>query len=259
MTRMLQFCAVIGSLLSALALHGATTITVRPDGTGTSNGDTFVTTGPSNNLTANNYGGGGAVAVSAAGLPQGEEKSVFRFDVSSVKSSFDSTYGVGAWTVTGVQLELTAVTPNSSVFNSPNAAGSFLVQWVPTDSWVEGSGTPAVPSASGLNWTGMAALTSGAESEGSLSFSGSLGTADYSLSPSSGLLGDISSGGQASFILSAADATMTAVFNSRSFPTSSSRPALIVTASALSVPEPGRTLFLVLGLVAGLLRRRRVG
>ena len=44
--------------------------------------DAFVSTGPSGNLSGNNYGGGGAISVSAPGLPQGEFQSVLKFDSS---------------------------------------------------------------------------------------------------------------------------------------------------------------------------------
>ncbi|MDB6140111.1 MAG: hypothetical protein JWO94_3183 [Verrucomicrobiaceae bacterium] len=253
-----QILAFLIPLFAAAAVHAATTVVVRPDSSGTANGDTFVTTGPSNNLTGNNYGGAGAISVSAAGLPAGEERSVIRFDVSTVKSSFDSTYGVGNWTLTGVQLELTATAPNNGVFNT-SAAGSILVQWVPNDGWVEGGGTPASPStvAGTLNWNGIAALATGAESEGTFSFlGGTTGTGDYALSASAGLLGDFMSGSQASFILSAADSTVSGVFNTRTFPTTGSRPALIVTA-VQTVPEPARAGLMLAGTAGLRLRRRR--
>src|SRR5690242_3498629 len=64
--------------------------------------DAFVTTGPSNNLISNNYGGGGTLALSAAGLANGEFQSVLQFDTSGAKSLFDSAYGAGLWSVQSV-------------------------------------------------------------------------------------------------------------------------------------------------------------
>src|SRR5580765_4086981 len=59
--------------------------------------DAFVTTGPANSLATNNYGAGGALALSATGSSQGEFQSVLRFDTSTAKSAFDSLYGAGSW------------------------------------------------------------------------------------------------------------------------------------------------------------------
>lgn len=253
MSATLKLCA-LAAALAAAPLPAATTVTLRPDGTGTSNGDAFVTTGPSNNLTGNNYGGAGAITVSAPGMPQGEQRSILRFDISTATSSFNTAYGVGQWAITGAQLELTAATPNNGIFNA-NAAGSFLIQWTPNDSWTEGTGNPNTPSGTGVKWTDIAGLATGAESEGAQSFSGANGTVDYTLSPSSGFLNDIASGGPVSFILSTTDPAMSALFDSRSFGTASGRPALILTAAA--VPEPGRVGLLLFAGLGTLLRRRR--
>lgn len=245
-----QLCTFIALLFAVSAGHAATTIQA--------SADTFVATGSgATDRTANNYGGAGAVAVAAASTGVGEERSVLRFDVSTAKASFDSTYGVGNWTITGVQLELTATGPNNPIFNQPsNIAGSILVQWVPTDSWTEGTGTPASATTNGLVWTGIGALGTGAENEGTISFGGgNSGTADYTLAPGSGLTADLLSGGQITFILSAADGNVSAVFNSRTIGTVASRPGLILTVAP--VPEPGRVLLLLAGMAGMTLRRRR--
>ena len=49
--------------------------------------DAFVTTGSANDLATNNYGGAGALALSAAGSSKGEFQSVLRFDTSGAKST----------------------------------------------------------------------------------------------------------------------------------------------------------------------------
>ncbi len=249
-----KFCALAAAFATALPLQAATTVTLRPDGTGTANGDALVTTGPSNNLTGNNYGGAGAITVSAPGMPQGEQRSILRFDISTATASFNSTYGVGGWTVTGAQLELTAAAPNNGIFNA-NAAGSFLIQWTPNDSWTEGTGNPNTPSGTGVKWTDIATLATGAESEGTQNYNGALGTVDYTLAPSAGLLSDITAGGPVSFILSTTDPAMSGLFDSRSFGTASARPALILTASA--IPEPGRAALLWLAGLGVAWRRRK--
>src|SRR5215472_5783797 len=91
--------------------------------------DAFVTTGPSGDLSNNNYGGAGAIAVSAPGLAQGEFQSVLQFGLSGAKASFDSQFGAGQWTIQSVTLQLTATAPNNPIFNS-NAPGQFSISWM---------------------------------------------------------------------------------------------------------------------------------
>ena len=86
--------------------------------------DAFVTTGPSGNLVGNNYGAAGALALSAPGLPQGELQSVLQFNLGGALSSFNSTFGVGQWSIQSVTLLLTAAPANNTIFN-PSSAGVF--------------------------------------------------------------------------------------------------------------------------------------
>jgi len=71
------------TLLLAVPAHAAT-FALNPSA------DAFVTTGPSGNLTANNYGAAGGLSVAASGLAKGEFQSVLRFDLSGAKTAFDS-------------------------------------------------------------------------------------------------------------------------------------------------------------------------
>lgn len=258
--RLLSFLPVLALATAAPNAGAATTVTLRPNGSsdGTTNGDAFVTTGPSGNLSGINYGGAGAIAVSAAGLANGTFASFLRFDVSAAKAQFDSTYGIDSWVLDTVVLQLTTSNANNAIFN-PNSAGSFSVQWIGTDSWTEGSGTPAGSATTGVKWNDVPTLTSGAEAEGTFAIASVADgiTASYTLSPSAGLLADIENGGSVSLFLSAADSTMSAVFNSRSFGTASRNPAFILTASPVAVPEPAAPM-LILGIaVCGALTRRR--
>src|SRR5881396_864534 len=116
--------------------------------------DAFVTTGSNGSLSGNNYGGAGAIAVSAPGLPQGELQSVLRFDLSGAASSFDTIFGAGQWSLQSAVLQLTATPPNNPVFNA-QAAGSFQVSWMQSDSWTEGTGTPGSPGSSGITFTSL--------------------------------------------------------------------------------------------------------
>ena len=249
----------------ALALvgtaHSATTVTLQPDGTTANDGDTFVVTGPTNALVGNNYGGAGALGVSAAGTSKGAFDSVLRFDTSSAASTFSTAYGANNWAISSIALQLTVANPSgNALFNSPNAAGQFLTQWLQSDVWTEGSGTPAGPTTTGLTWNSLASLVAlGVESEGSSTYNGdAVGTTlTFTLTPSAGLTNDVLSGSQTSLMLSAASTGMTALFNSRNNGVAASRPALIITASALAVPEPGRFLLLLMGLTGIIIRRRR--
>lgn len=252
---------ILPVLLAALlisAARAATTITLQPGGAGSSNADAFVATGPSNNLVANNYGAAGALAVSAAGLPKGVFDSLLRFDVSTVKSTFDGAYGMGGWNIDSIALQLTTSNANNAIFNT-NATGSFNVKWISNDAWTEGTGNPNTPTLDGVSWNDLAALTASAQLQDTFAIASIADgvTASYTLStPTAGFLSDLTAGtGSTSLFLDAADSSVSAVFNSRNFGTSTRRPALIVTASA--VPEPGRALLLLAGAGFAALRRRR--
>src|SRR5436190_7014118 len=86
-------------MISLLCLNGlAATFMLNPVA------DAFVTTGPSGNLSNNNYGGAGALSVAAPNLSQGEFQSVLQFNLSGAKSAFDSQFGAGQWTIQSVTL-----------------------------------------------------------------------------------------------------------------------------------------------------------
>src|SRR5712671_3821304 len=114
--------------------------------------DAFVTTGPSANLSGNNYGGAGALSVAASGLSQGEFQSLLQFNLSGAKSSFDTQFGIGQWSIQSIALQLTATAPNNAIFNA-SAAGQFTVSWMQNDGWTEGSGTPMTPTTTGITFS----------------------------------------------------------------------------------------------------------
>jgi hypothetical protein len=99
--------AVILPTLVSLAAHGAS-FNTNPTA------DAFVTTGPSGNLSGNNYGGGGAISLSAPGLPQGELQSVLQFSLGGAFNSFNTTFGVGQWSIESVTLQLNAAAANNA-------------------------------------------------------------------------------------------------------------------------------------------------
>lgn len=218
--------------------------------------DAFVTTGGDTVLSGNNYGGAGALAVSGAGLPKGEQQSAMQFDLSGALSSFNSTFGAGQWSVASVTLQLTATSPNNAIFNT-SAAGMLGITWMQNDSWQEGGGTPSSPGGTGITFTSLqGSFTSGNdESLGAFAFSGGTsGVFTYTLGLTSGFMADVLAGGSVSLRLRAADGTVSGVFNSRSFGTAASRPTLTIVA----VPEAGTAVFLSgCALVPAMRRRRR--
>jgi hypothetical protein len=198
-----------------------------------------------------NYGGGGVFVVSAPGLPEGEFRSLLRFDLASAKSSFDSAFGAGNWSLSSAALQLSAASPNSPIFNS-SAAGQLSATWMQNDSWVEGAGAPTTPDTNGVTWNSLPSfLSAGDQSLGTFAFSGATsGTVNYSLALSPGLVSDTAAGGLTSFLLSAApgDTTVSGAFNSRSFGTAIRRPLL--TLNAVAIPEPSTWVLAGCGILA---------
>lgn len=254
------------------AAHAATVLLqngVQPSAAYAGTIDAFVTDGTTNNASpTSNYGGAGAIAVSAptAVAPantQGEFRSLVQFDTAPAKSSFDSQFGSGGWNVTGVQLVLTAQSPGNPIFNGSgttpvNTAGNIDIRWLADDSWVEGTGSPGAPGATGLTFNTLAGFTgAGDEALGTYSFNGAtsgLFTTNLGLTP--GFVTDLLGGGKSTFeLLASPGSQVSGVFFSRNHSTVGNHPILSI--SAVAVPEPGRFLLLFLGSVAMLFPRKR--
>ncbi len=234
--------------ISILVAAAATLLTT---GTTAGHADTFSLTPTADAFVAaaqpaNNYGGGGGLGIAAAGLPRGEFQSVLRFDTSAARAQFDATYGAGQWAITAVTLRLTATSPNNPIFN-PQAAGLFRVHWMNNDSWIEGTGTPSSPAATGVTFATLPTFISPGDTLlGAYAFAGGTsGASAYPLTPEPGFAGDVSAGGLVSLRLEAADPAVAYVFNSRSFGTPDARPTLTITA----VPEPQHPLVVMLGVL----------
>jgi len=246
--RLLVWCGILlGLLLYDRAF--AVSASINPSA------DAFVTTGSGGSLTAYNYGGAGALSVAAPGLSGGEFQSVLQFGLSGVKSSFDSQFGVGAWSLQSVTLRLTAAFPNNAMFNSP-AAGQFRVAWMQNDGWIEGTGTPQTTSIAGISFSTLSNFVSGSDQVlGTFSYNGATsGNASYSLSPAGSFAADIMAGNIVSLRMYAVGSSLSYVANSRNFSTGSQWPLLTV--SAIAVPEPGVAALGGMGLLLFVSSRR---
>jgi hypothetical protein len=235
---LLSFVFTFFSLLATLPIWAASS-SLNPSA------DAFVTTGPTGNLSNNNYGGAGAVSIAAPNLSQGEFQSVLQFNLASVKSAFDGQFGVGQWSIQSISLQLTATAPNNAIFNS-SAAGQFSISWMQNDGWTEGTGTPQTPTTTGLTFSTLNTFLSPAdENLGTFNFNGTTsGNTTYTLGLTPSFSADILAGNTVSFRMFAADTSVSALFDSRSFGTASARPSLTITA----VPEPASIALGLTGL-----------
>ena len=237
----------------------------------TSTADTFVCGGSTNGSAGSpslNYGGAGALMISATGTTKGEIQTLLKFDLSSIVASLNTTYGAGNWTVDKITLQLgtnfgtQGGQPNNAIFNTINT-GLFKVDWLANDSWIEGTGNPGAGTTDGATYNSLATLESGSDrTVGTYTYTPvgntnppTIPAATYSLGLDSSLLSDVSGGNTVSFRLYAGDSGVGYLFNSRSYGTVANRPVLIVDA----VPEPGTAVLLAAGvaLLAGRSRRRR--
>jgi hypothetical protein len=258
--------AWLRTIFLALGLTGAAsaaTVTLTPMA------DAFVTAGsadPNAGSPNANYGAAGALQVSGSGSTEGEMQSLLQFNLASAKASFDSTFGVGNWSVDSITLQLgtnfgtQGVQPNNPIFNRING-GIFKIDWLANDNWSEGSGNPGAPTTDGVTFSALASLIgAGDETLGAFTYtpvgntnSPSVPPASYALSLEAGFLADITGGNLVSLRAYAGDAGVSYLFNSRSFPTTANRPTLVIDA----VPEPSASVILGFAVLAGFVWRRR--
>lgn len=248
-----RFIAICGALLTLTFLaRGDTTFTID-----TTTADAFLASGSPDNpvgtdLTSLNFGGAGTLAIAPASSTKGEFDSVIEFNTGAAISQFNTTYGIGNWQITSLTLSLASnfgvqgAQPNNAIFNTINA-GSFGIDWLGNDSWVEGTGsgmgTPGYPNNSFVSFNSIPILFSeGSASLGTYTYTppGNDVRLSYSLPLVSSLVSDAAAGGDVSLYFFAADNQVSYLFNSRSF--AANHPELTLTATA--VPEPS-TLVLV--------------
>jgi hypothetical protein len=262
-SNLLAMAALTGGVLIASPFGGMADTYVITNTTA----DAFLASGSAGNpaganLTANNYGGAGTLAIAPASSLKGEFDSIIKFNTTGAVSQFNTTYGAGNWIITGLMLSLASNTgtsgaiPGNNIFNAVSG-GNFGIYCLSVNTWVEGSGTPSAPSATGVNFNSISMLLAGSDSLGTFTYTppGNNVYANYLLPSDPSLVSDAVAGGDVSLYLSAADNQISYLFNSRTF--SSGRPALTLTIA--QTPEPA-TVSLLAAALGGILflRRRKI-
>ena len=227
--------------------------------------DAFLAGGPGGgpSLTANNYGGAGTLAIAPASSTKGEFDSVIMFNTAAAISAINTAYGAGNWTITGLTLSLASnvgtqgASPGNAIFNTINS-GAFEIDWLSDDSWVEGTGTPASPSATGVNFDSIPTLLSGSDILGTYNYAppGNAIYATYVLPLDPNLVANATAGGDLSLYFYATNGAVSYLFNSRS----GSAPHPELTLDVTPTPEPATVSLLALSLggVWWLGRRKRI-
>jgi hypothetical protein len=132
--------------------------------------DAFLCTGSPNyengaDLTGENFGAAGTLAISPASSSKGEFQSVIRFNLAGAVTQFNAAYGSNHWTVSGITLQLASnygvagSQPNNPIFNVISG-GQFVIEWLADDDWVEGTGTPNLPTTDGVCYDSLPDLLS---------------------------------------------------------------------------------------------------
>jgi hypothetical protein len=230
--------------------------------------DAFLASGSPNNpvganLTSLNFGSTGTLAIAPASSTKGEFDSVIQFNSTAAVTQFNSTYGAGNWQITGLKLLLASnfgtqgSQPGNNIFNTINA-GSFGIDWISDNSWMEGNGggmgTPGYPGNNMVSFNSIPTLLSGTtDSLGTFLYTppGNSSYLTYSLPLNADLVNDAAGGGAISLYFYAADNQVSYLFNSKEF--ASNHPEL--TLIATPTPEPG-TLSLLAASLGGLLAAR---
>ena len=215
---LLWLCALVLSAQAQLTYSGTTTA------------DAFLATGSPGNpvgtdLTGDNFGAAGTLAISPASADKGAFESVIRFNFSAAVALFNSAYGTNAWNVSAISLTLTSnygtngVQPNNKIFNVVSN-GNFVIEWITNDIWAEGTGTPALPTSDGVTWDSLPGLLSGpCKILGTNIYSppGINVPVTYPLPLDTNLITAIVSGGDTSLLFYAADNQIGYLFNSREY------------------------------------------
>lgn len=211
-------------LLMACAAHAQVTYT------GTTSADAFLPTGsPSNpigaDLTGLNFGAAGTLVIAPPSQAKGEFQSVLKFNMANAVALFNAAYGTNGWAITDISLDLTSnygtagVQPNNGIFGVITG-GKFVVEWLSDDDWLEGTGTPNLPTIDGVTYNSLPTLLSSPhEIIGTNTYSppGNNVHATYPLVLNQNLVNDIAAGGDVSLLFYAADDQIDFLFNSLTY------------------------------------------
>jgi hypothetical protein len=214
----------------------------------TDHADAFLATGSAGNpegtdLTGLNFGGAGTLVVAPATSAKGEFQSVLEFRLTNAVALFDANYGASNWVITGISLKLTCnygsngVQPNNLIFPVIHG-GNFVIEWLSTNGWFEGTGTPNLPTMDGVTCDSLPGLLSGPhEILGTHAYSppGNNVPVLYDLPLSTNMVNEILTGSDMTFLLYAADDQIGYLFNSYSYGRGN-QPLILVTAN-LERPE----------------------
>ncbi len=191
----------------------------------------------------NNYGGAGALSVSgpiatnAIGQQEGLLDSFMRFDVTSAVSNFNSSFGTGRWVVVSAVLDFFEQgDPLNTIFNQ--GVGPFEVQWIPDNSWAEGTGNPNDPTTDGIVWNEEPSVLNSNVDEllGTFVNGGTNGLVRLTLGMPSGFVSAISTGGLISFYMTApTNSPVGFTFHSHNFVDSTQWPFLEM--AAVQMPQ----------------------
>jgi hypothetical protein len=227
--RALAGCTLAAASLAPPAAAQVTTTVARGPAA-----DAFVCGAPLR--ASQNFGAAGALAIAPAGAPKGQCHTIMRFDLAGVPAALDAQFGPGAWTIESTRLELWAVSPLNSIFNTP-AAGDWAVDWIAGDAWVEGTGIPNAPTTNGITFNSLPSLLSASDRPlGVFEFSGGNGAFSATLANDIDFLNDVAAGGLVSLLARSQGAA--AVFNSSDFPAApSQRPSLVLVVSGPCRPD----------------------
>ncbi len=230
-TQALILAAVLADRFGCLAQ--STNVSVGPGA------DTFVWS----QAPTNNYGAAGALSVSgsaatnALGQPNGLFDTLMRFPMAGVVAALNSQLGTNAWLVTGVSLSVNEVgAPPNSIFN--RGVGAFEIRWIGSDAWLEGTGTPNVPTTNGVTYQDLPSLLGSATpvSLGQFTNRGLDGPLSFPLALPAPLLSNIVAGADLNLYVTATSASVGFTFYAREYLVASSRPSLVITGAARPVP-----------------------
>jgi hypothetical protein len=212
--------------------------------TNTTSDDAFLATGsPSNpdgtDLTGDNFGAAGVLAIAPASSVNGEFESVLKFDVSGAAGLFNAAYGTN-WIISAISLQFASnvgtqgAQPQNGIFNAVNG-GNFVIEWMADSDWVEGTGRPMAPTTDGVTYDSLTNLLADKHEPLCTNTYAPPGNNIYVTWPlplKADLVTNILGGGPVSFRLYAADEQVSYLFNSHNFG-NGNEPLIAITALPL--------------------------